>query len=179
MSEQILIFTTGLAVLMALSFFLYLQIDRNNRIIMDRFRFRYFELRDRLALLVVEGKLDEDSWEYKQVVDVINFHIATVESRSISDIIKQLVAYHSSAEERRKVKIFKRKTEHPEVIAILSDLFKTTLRLLKRNSRVQFWLIRRATEKRQDVKAYRSAAPIKYAADNLTEYQEDLAPGII
>lgn len=121
-------------------FVLYLfsvQINKYNEVVFDKFRFRYFALRDRLAMLVVNGNLDEGSWEYKQLVDAINFHINATETMSIKKIARILAEYHSSSDEERKVRLLKKKVTDKAVISVVLDLMDVTYKLLERNSFMQ------------------------------------------
>lgn len=123
-------------------YFIATIIDRYNQIIFDKYRFKYFVIRDRLAMLVVEGKLKEDSWEYKQIIDTINFHIKTIESVSINKIISMLINHLTSNAEERKVKIITKNIEHPEVIAVMADFMDVTVSLLERSSKMQIKLLK-------------------------------------
>lgn len=54
--------------LLVLTFVLYIfsvQLTAYNRLVLDRYRFRYFAIRDELALMVMNGKIAEDSWEFQ------------------------------------------------------------------------------------------------------------------
>ena len=118
-------------------FFVSLLIDEYNEIIFEKYRFRYFALRDRLALLVVKGDLEEDSWEFEKIVDTINFHIGAVEAMSIERIVTLLIEHHTSPEEERKVRIINNRISNIEVRAIMEEFMSITSSLLYRNSRVQ------------------------------------------
>lgn len=112
-----------------------------NQIIIDRYRFRYFALRDRLSCLVVKGRLAENSWEYQCIVDVLNFHIKTVETMSIRKIVETLADFHTSDDEQRNVKKMKTADIDKEVLEVLSAFFHTTSSLLRRNSRVEIAIL--------------------------------------
>ncbi len=131
----------NLVVLLFFLYFVSVLIGKYNEMIFDRYRFRYFALRDRLALLVVKGELKEDSWEYKKLVDTINFHISTVETMSIERIVSLLVQYHTSPEEERNVRLIKKNIKNEEVLRIMGDFMETTASLLARNSRAQIRLV--------------------------------------
>ena len=133
----------GLLNLVILLFFLYfisVLISKYNEMIFDKYRFRYFSLRDRLALLVIKGELEEDSWEYKKLIDTINFHISTVETMSIERIVHLLIQYHTSSEEERNVRLIKKNIKSVEVLRITDDFMETTASLIARNSRAQIKL---------------------------------------
>lgn len=120
----------------------FIQIREYNELIRTKFRFRFFALRDRLAMLVVSGKLAEDSWEYRCIVDTLNFHISAVDTMSIMRIIDVLVTYHTSSEEEQQVKLLSRRVAEKDVARIVVDYMSITYALIKRNSRVQMALIR-------------------------------------
>ncbi len=97
--------------LIILVFFLYIvavQIQQYNNIISDKYRFRYFALRDRLALLVANNEIQEDSWEYQKIIDTINFHISAVETMSIEKLMSVLIEFHTSQEEARRIKLYEK-----------------------------------------------------------------------
>jgi len=136
------LFLTNLIILTGVLYLFAIQVSKYNGILLDKYRFSYFALRDRLALLVMQGKLDEESWEYEKIVNAINFHIQATERVSIHKIIAILVAYHTSPEEERKVKAMLKRTDNQDVVKIMIDYFDTTASLLKRNSRMQMWFIK-------------------------------------
>ncbi len=132
-----MIFLMNLVIILAVLYIVSVQISKYNEIIFKKYRFKYFSLRDDLAMLVVSGKIKEESWEYQQLIDTINFHIQTIESMSINKIIAMLVEYHTSPEEERKVRIIKKKIKHTEVISIMAEFMDVTSQLLERNSKMQ------------------------------------------
>lgn len=135
---------TVLLSLALLSFMLYTfarQIDQYNNLIFTRYRFRYFELRDRLALLVVSGAIQESSWEYQHIINALNHHIRTVETTSIRRIARVLSDFHTSQEEKRKIRVFEKNIQHKEVIAIVVDFMKITDELLSRNSKAELYFL--------------------------------------
>ncbi len=87
-------------------YILFIQISEYNELELTKFRFRFFALRDRLALLVATGKLAEDSWEYQHIVAVLNYHISAVETMSVMRVVDLLVQYHTSPEEERQVQLW-------------------------------------------------------------------------
>src|SRR3954451_8770219 len=97
-------FVIGLALSTFVLFVISTQISLHNELSSERFRFRYFELRDRLAMMVVKGKISEDSWEYKNIVDSLNFHINAVETMTIWKMVSVLTAYHMSPDGERRAK---------------------------------------------------------------------------
>lgn len=113
------------------------QINTYNSLIFEKYRFRYFAISDRLALLVIDGKIKEQSWEYQRIINAINSHIKTIENMSISNIIRLLVQYHNSPSESRPVDMMRKKIDNEEVIKIMVEFFDITSSILKRNSWMQ------------------------------------------
>lgn len=113
------------------------QISTYNSLVFEKHRFRYFAIRDRLALLVVYGKIEEQSWEYQRIIDAVNFHIKTIENMSINNIIRLLVRYHNSPDESNVVNMIHKKIDNEEVIKIMVEFFDITSAILKRNSWMQ------------------------------------------
>lgn len=120
---------------------IFIQLREYNEITLAEYRFKYFALRDKLAMLVVEGKLNEHSWEYEHIIGTINFHISAIETMSIMRILDMLMKYHTSAEEEREVQILEKKVDSPEIADIVAQCMSITFDLIKRNSRVQLYLI--------------------------------------
>ena len=64
----------------------------NNRFIRpaswNTYRFKLFEIRDRLALLAMNGKLREDSDEYRKFISLINFSVNETSDYSTSKLIQ-------------------------------------------------------------------------------------------
>ena len=121
---------------------IFVHIREYNELIRAKFRFRFFALRDRLAMLVVTGKLAEDSWEYQHIVSTLNFHISAVEKMSIMRVVDLFVSYHTSPKEEQRVKLLSKRIEHKDVAQIVVDYMSVTYDLIKRNSRIQITLIR-------------------------------------
>lgn len=127
-----------------LCYVLFLQIDEYNKLMVTKFKFRFFALRDRLALLVVYKKLPEDSWEYSETVKSLNFHISATEKLSLMRVIELLSAYYTSPKEERKVQKLTRQVDRDDVREVLADFFMTTYDLIRRNSKAQILLVRGA-----------------------------------
>ncbi|EXI92091.1 MAG: hypothetical protein AW12_00834 [Candidatus Accumulibacter sp. BA-94] len=122
-----------------------LHIHAYNELRFTAYRFRYFELRDKLAMLVVQGKLREDSWEYQHIVSTINFHISAVKTVSIIRLVTMLIRYHTSSIEQQQVRALRRNIGDPAVARIMVEYMETTMDLIRRNSRAQIALIGLAT----------------------------------
>lgn len=123
-------------------YFLFLQIREDNELTRTKFRFRFFALRDRLAMLVAAGKLKEDSWEYQHIVETLNFHISAVERLSIFRIVDVLANYHLSSKEEKQVKLLSKKIDDHDVAMVVVGYMETTYDLINRNSRIQIALVR-------------------------------------
>ena len=124
-----------------LCYVLFLQIDEYNALVITKYKFRFFALRDRLAMLVIFHGLPEDSWEYKETVKALNFHISATEKLSLMRIIEVITSYHTSPQEEKKFQRFRRRVDRDDVRLVLTDFFKTTHSLLLRNSRAQVAVI--------------------------------------
>lgn len=132
----------GMLIATAILYIVFLMIREANELTRTRFRFRFFALRDELAMLVATGQLKEDSWEYRHVIDVLNFHISAVEQVSMMRIIDSLAEYHLSPSEEKNVQALSKRVEDRQVANIIVGYMKTTHDLICRNSRVQISLVR-------------------------------------
>lgn len=168
-----MVFLGNLILLVFILLIFAVQIDKYNEIILDKYRFRYFALRDRLAMLVVNRKLEEGSWEYQRIIDAVNFHINAIETVSIQDIICLLIDYHTSPEEECKVEIIKKKLDHPEIIEIMAEFMDITGQLLERNSRMQIKLLKNFN-KNKHAQDMRSISSHKAALDKVRSYRDEL-----
>lgn len=121
---------------------LFVLIRESNELTRTKFRFRYFELRDRLAMLVANGELSEKSWEYQHIVETLNFHISAVERLSLFRIVDVLANYHLSKEEEKQVQLISKKVENRQVAEIVVGYMETTYELIQRNSRMQLAILR-------------------------------------
>lgn len=122
-------------------FFCFLLVREYNDLVFTRYRFAYFALRDELAMLVMRGRIDEDSWEYQRIVSAINFHISAVETMSIIRVVSLLIAYHTSPEGKQQFAVLARRIDDHELAAIMLRYMDTTYELLVRNSRCQIFFI--------------------------------------
>lgn len=123
-------------------YIVFLQIRESNELTRTNFRFRYFALRDQLAMLVATGKIKEDSWEYKNIIQTLNFHISAVERLSLFRVVEVISKYHLSSQEERQIKQLSKKIDDKEVAKILFCYLQTTFDLIKRNSRMQILFVR-------------------------------------
>lgn len=135
-------FLIGLSLISFVLYIFSLQISVNNRIARDRYRFQYFALRDQLTMLVCAGKIKDDSWEYKELVNAINFHIHAVDDVSVLRMAKMIAHYHSTSKDERQVRMIKRDVESDDVRKIMVEYLKVTRSLLIRNSKAQIELVK-------------------------------------
>lgn len=126
----------------SLLYLLFIQIRESNELTRTKYRFKYFELRDNLAMLVSKGALAETSWEYRQIIETLNFHISAVERLSLFRIVDVLANYHLSSKEERQVEMFSKRIEDKAVTEIVVGYLETTYELIKRNSRMQLAFVR-------------------------------------
>ena len=127
--------------LVSILYIAFLQLREFNKMTLCEYRFKYFALRDKLAILVVDRKIKEDSWEYKNIINTINFHISTIETMSIMRIAQLLIAYHTSQNEDNKVKALAKKVENKDVAEIIIEYMSITQSLIRRNSKTQIFLL--------------------------------------
>jgi uncharacterized protein YjgD (DUF1641 family) len=165
----------NLLLLVFVCYIFALQVSRYNQVVFDKYRFRYFALRDKLAMLVVKGVISENSWEYKQIIDSINFHIKTIESVSINKIIKVLIDYHNSTEEERRVEVIKKKIENEEVRKVMVEFMSITSSLLERNSKMQIKVIKHMSKMRRRKSANNFSVIVnhKKAVEKINQYKSD------
>jgi hypothetical protein len=107
----------------------------------DGYRYKYFALRDRLALLVINGTIKENSFEYKFLIDAINYHINTIETVSMIRVIELLIKYHNSPDESRSVSLIAKKVDNKDALSVVLDFMKLSNDLLYRNSRAQMRIL--------------------------------------
>jgi len=165
----------GNLLLLGLVFYFFaILIEKYNQLILDKYRFSYFALRDRLATMVINGELKETSREYKTVIDAINFHIKTVEDVSIHKLVAALVHFHNSPEEKWCVKSIQKGHAHPALCEIMIDYLDLTHSLLLRNSKMQTKLLRWMTStKRSDTLMHSELMQERQKAmQNIEHYRE-------
>lgn len=125
----------GLLVASFMCFVFFSQIHENNRLVIAKFRFKFFALRDRLSLLACFHDLDENSWEYKETICSLNFHISATERVSFMRVIAMLADFHTSKD--AEVEVLSRSVHREDVREVLSDFMATAYDLLSRNARAQ------------------------------------------
>jgi len=123
-------------------YIMFLWLREYNELKITKYRFKYFALRDELAMLVINGKLEENSWEYKHIISTINFHINATESMSIMRVVDLLIRYHTSSEEEKEIEFLEKRVDNEEMASIIAKYMSITIELIKRNSRTQIYLIR-------------------------------------
>ncbi len=134
---NLVIFLTNLVIILAVLYIASVLISKYNEIILKKYKFKYYSLRDDLTMLVASGKIKKESRGYQQLIGTINFHIQTIETPPINKITATLAEYHTSPEAETKVRIIKKKIKHPEVISIMAELMDVTSQLIERNSKMQ------------------------------------------
>jgi hypothetical protein len=133
----------GILICSLLLHIVFLQIEARNTIETNKFRLAFFALRDRLAMLVVKGKLQEDSWAYKHIVDALNFHIHAVETLSIVDLVEVVIRFHTSSNsENCGSELISFNELTPEAREILREYLRVVRKLILRNSKWQIRTIR-------------------------------------
>ena len=114
-------------------------LDAYREIILDKYRFRFFAMRDELALMVTSGALSEQTWEYQSIVDAINHNIRTIEDVSHEQRLSMILADLVRPDGQRQVKKFSRQVTDERVKAVLYDYFVTTRSLIIRSGRLLPW----------------------------------------
>jgi len=107
--------------------------------VLDKYRFRFFAMRDEMALMVVNGQLEEESWQYQTIIDAINHNIRTIEDVSDEHRISMLLADLVRPEAQKRVRQFSQQLEEDRVKAIVYDYFVTTRSLIVRSGRFMPW----------------------------------------
>lgn len=132
----------GLSTLFITTYFIFLIIDQYNKMVCTSYKFKFFKLRDELALLVMEGKIDENSPEYNDVVHILNFHISAVEKMSITRVISLLVEKYSNDKNFKKASFKVSKIDNEEIAKIMWRYMDVTYNLIGRNSKIQIWILK-------------------------------------
>jgi len=130
----------NIIVLMMILYVFSVQISLYNELVFNQYRFKYFAIRDQLALLVIDGEIEEQSWEYQDIINVINYHINNTENMSIHNRIR-LIKCYNQPQDSQVFCMVKRKISHPKVMEIMIDFFDTTSAIIKRNSGMQLKVI--------------------------------------
>lgn len=118
-------------------FVAFMLVHEYNRLILAKYRFRFFAIRDRLRGLVINGDLSESAFEYKVAMASLNFHISCIEKASIFWLVRAMSEYNTSADQEKKFQSVKKKIDREDVRLIYVDLWCATYELLRRNSRSQ------------------------------------------
>lgn len=132
----------GLITLFTTTYFIFLIIDQYNKMKCTSYKFEFFKLRDELALLVMNGKIDENSPEYNDVVHILNFHISAVEKMSITRVIALLVEKYSNEKDFKKASCKVNKIDNEAIAKIMWRYMDVTYNLIGRNSRMQIWILK-------------------------------------
>lgn len=173
--------TLGLFVLLLLAWIATLQISEYRKLVLDKYRFRYFAIRDDLAMLVASGKLDESSWEYELIVDAINHQIRTIDSVTPEQQLSFIMAEMSLPEEQRTISRMEKKIANEDVKPILLDYFIVTRDLLSRSATRSVWrlgkkgisplrLILRTIERKYPYEFGRDIEEVRLSTGSLLEH---------
>lgn len=129
----------SLLIITGFLYVIFLQIDAYNHLKVADFRFRLFAIRDDLALLVCKGEIKESSWEYRYIIDALNYHISAVETLSIVELVEAIAKFHTSHDEERAVQRFGKQVNRKDIRTILDRYTRTVREIIIRNSE---WQIR-------------------------------------
>ncbi len=101
-------------------------------------KFRYFALRDDLAMLVMYGDMNEDSSEYQGLVDVINYHICAMDQITFAAKISAFMkASQMTLDTADEIKV-----GDERVRAIMFRLLENTASVIHMNSWFELWLVK-------------------------------------
>jgi hypothetical protein len=93
-----------------------------------KYKFRFYALRDDLALLVLNGTLKETEREYIVLRDAINYSIYASENLSIYQHIKAIISRNTPTLQNSIT------LRHDETKDIVIDYFINTINLVRKNS---------------------------------------------
>ncbi|MEW8232073.1 MAG: hypothetical protein AB2745_17235 [Candidatus Thiodiazotropha endolucinida] len=134
---QIELLVSILAVLVVLHT-LSLLIKKYHEYLDIKFTYRYYAIRDRLANLVLQGKLDEKSNEYSGLIDVINYHIYSLEKITLTAKLNAIL----EASDRTLQTANDLSLENEGVRRIVRDLLSNTDAVIRRNSKFEISLLK-------------------------------------
>lgn len=104
-----------------------------------KLKFKFFALRDRLALLVNQGELEENSIQFGALRDSINYSIASIDDLSIMHVARMLIDALQDESSSLSHSLFR--TEHEEVQSISEAYLQLNRELLVKNSSTVFFSI--------------------------------------
>lgn len=110
----------------------------------DRDRFRFFALRDRLALLVMKGQIPERSLEHRILCRLLNGAIQSTGTFEIMQFLRFIANWSSDQKAQRdvdKVLNHMRGHENAEYREIVRETFELAHQMLKRDTRLLFYVI--------------------------------------
>lgn len=98
----------------------------------DEYRYKFFELRDRLALMAMKGAIDVESKEYTFLMELINYSITGFEDFKIVDFIKGLMSVKEKEETEVIVSITEKISNHSsELKEIAFEFYGTLLKAIQ------------------------------------------------
>ncbi|MBF0131802.1 MAG: hypothetical protein HQL75_04340 [Magnetococcales bacterium] len=110
----------------------------------DRDRFRFFALRDRLALLVMKGQIPEHSLEHRILCRLLNGAIQSTGTFEIMQFLRFIANWSSDQKAQRdvdKVLNHMRGYENVEYRKIVRETFELTSQMFKRDTWLLFRVI--------------------------------------
>ncbi len=111
--------------------------------LLDRYRFRLFSLRDRLAMAAMRGEIEADSTEYSALCTMINMTIRlarNVEPLAFVQFILQL-KNKETAYSFEDLKTMSEAARADEYKKIVNEYFAITCSLFRFNTSVVFYLV--------------------------------------
>lgn len=116
----------------------FLRVARINSI-----RFKIFSLRDRLAFLAMEGKINHESLEYSTLIYLMNRSVIILDQFSIVDFMKWLVTFYADKELQKKVDQIMKNLKHTDsdYRAIVHNYFEIMHDMLNKHTRILKWVL--------------------------------------
>lgn len=103
-----------------------------------KFKYAFYALRDELAWLVYEGKLEEQSEPYQQLRDSLNYSIATTDDFSVLRVARMIIA---SLDEKSGFSQSLFQTDNEQIKDIASRYLQINRKLLLKNSSPVFFTL--------------------------------------
>lgn len=104
----------------------------------NRHRFKLYRLRDELSLLAMRGRVDENSDEYKLLLDLLNAAISATGTFKVTDYLHFLIKLQKDAHFRQKLENVRRKVanaKNAEYCRIASQTFRLFGEILRADTR--------------------------------------------
>lgn len=135
-----LIFNFGLTlVCLWIAFYVYNYAIRETKF--NNNRFKIFALRDRLALLAMEGKISDNSKDYEILMSILNSSIYAMDKFNISIFLKRIKAIYSNPQMQKELESIGKsfETQCLEFRAIAHEYFLIMQTILMKET----WLFRK------------------------------------